>query len=64
MDELKNDMNNCHSWVLPKGTVIQYYGIPYYLAEDTEVLGNTDPTKVVFVPPSDDDIRKFFDDVD
>ncbi|PKA10347.1 hypothetical protein CH372_19905 [Leptospira meyeri] len=39
-------MDNCNSWILPQGTIIHYQGIPYYLSENTEILGNTMPIKV------------------
>ncbi|EPG74768.1 hypothetical protein LEP1GSC058_0185 [Leptospira fainei serovar Hurstbridge str. BUT 6] len=50
-------MNECHSWILKKGTIIHIEGIPYYLSADTEILGNTEPIK--FPPLTEDDLERF-----
>lgn len=57
--EDKNKPENCHSWILPKDTIIQYQGVPYYLGKDTEVLGNTDPT-IEWKLATDEELRNFF----
>lgn len=57
-EKLEKEMNNCHSWILPKGTIIHFNEIPYYLSSDTMILGNTVPMEK-FIPPSEDDIKKF-----
>ncbi|SOR60645.1 hypothetical protein [Leptospira interrogans] len=58
-ENLEKEMNNCHSWILPKGTIIHFNEIPYYLNANTEILGNNAPKN--FVPPTDEDIQRFFD---
>lgn len=57
--ELQKEMDECHFWILPKGTIIRYGGMPYYLKEDTEILGNNVPKE--FIPPSNEDIRRFLE---
>lgn len=59
-DEILNQkkMDDCNSWILPKGAIIHYQGIPYYLSENTEILGNTFPKE--FNQPSEDDLKDFF----
>ncbi len=56
---LQKDMDDCHMWILPKGTIIYYEGLPYYLNSNIEVLGNNEPEK--FIPPTEEEIRRFFD---
>jgi hypothetical protein len=34
-------MENLESWRVPAGTVVQVNGIPFYLADDTRILGTT-----------------------
>ena len=52
-------MDDCHLWILPKGTIIYYEGLPYYLNSNIEVLGNNEPEK--FIPPSEEDLRRFWE---
>lgn len=59
-DEIKKEMDFCHSWVLPKGTLIHFNDIPYELESDTVILGNTVPMEN-FIPPTEEDIRKFLE---
>jgi len=61
-EKLEKEMNECHSWILPKGTLIHYEGIPYRLGMDTDVFGNT-PIQPDMTYPSDDEIKKFFKDL-
>ena len=56
---LQKYMDDCHMWILPKGTIIYYEGLPYYLNSNIEVLGNNEPEK--FIPPSEEDLRRFWE---
>ena len=58
-EELQNKMDDCHLWILPKGTIIYYEELPYYLNSNIEVLGNNEPEK--FIPPSEEDLRRFWE---
>jgi len=58
---MENNIENLHSWVLPKGILVHLGGIPYYIGQDTEVFGNTDPTKG-FKPPSKNELEDFFNE--
>ncbi len=57
---LQKDMDDCHMWIISKESIIHFNNIPYYLNNDTEILGNTEPMEK-FIPPTEEEIRRFFD---